>query len=96
MPTFRVTFSGYFSGIDTYFCGFLLWDRCICLHPFPGPTPLTYICTLHVNNTPFRSFYRHFVSGAKSCSKNRGLVCVMLCVLLNSNLFMDGILIFHL
>ena len=24
MPTLRVTFSGYFSGTDAYFCGFLL------------------------------------------------------------------------
>ena len=48
MPTLRVTFSGYISGTDAYFCGFLLgpvhkfasfsvvsfWDRCISLHPF--------------------------------------------------------------
>ena len=60
VPTLRVKFSGYFSGADAYFCGFLLgpvpisvvsfWDRCMCLHPFLRPMPLTYICTLRVNN----------------------------------------------
>ena len=48
-PTFSVTFSGYVSGTDAYFCGFLLGP----VHMFAsflGPMPLTYICTLRVNN----------------------------------------------
>ena len=40
VPPLMVTFSGYFSGTDAYFCGFLLEP----VHP------LAYICTLRVNN----------------------------------------------
>ena len=44
LPALRVTFLGYFSGTDAYFCGFLLGPVHIFAH-FLGPMPMAYICT---------------------------------------------------
>ena len=41
VPALRVTFLGYFSGTDAYFCGFLLGLVHI-FAPFLGPMPLAY------------------------------------------------------